>query len=573
MKKFKALSPAVTVTAAITLLYSFIALFALGSSKAPQSFFTATADDYMFTVNFEQPVNLGSIYTYSGLGNQFSQPQGQKLLGEFEISVSENGNDFYTVCDIKDLSVYTWNETVLNSETSTKKISCVRVRAKYVSNVLYEIAFFDTDGQLLQGKVNGSPNAISAFDEQNTVPNDTSYYNSMYFDEIYHARTAFEQLKGYDIYETTHPPLGKILISLGIAVFGMTPFGWRIVGVLCGIIMIPIMYMLVNAVCKKQWIGCLAAALLALDFMHLTQTRIATVDTYVVLFVMLTFMFMAFWHNSCWKSKKGWVYLALSGISMGCAVSSKWNGAYPMVGLAIVFFVSLALKFQKSKKEHSDKAFVVKTLLLCCIFFVAVPVLIYTATFTAVIDADGASDFLRQFVGYQKHMFNYHSTLVAEHFFASKWYTWPFSLKPMWYSIAEKGALASSISAFGNPAIWVLTPAAAIYCLILGIKNKSVSKLLVGLGWLSSYLPWVAVSRLCFIYHYFPCAVFGIAAICIAVCDLCRKKPAAKKAVFVYLALCAVLFCMFLPVTLGLWVPKEYLDFLEFLPNWHFINI
>ena len=43
-------------------------------------------------------------------------------------------------------------------------------------------------------------------------------------------------------YEWTHPPLGKVFISLGVRMFGMNPFGWRIIGVLFGIGMIPFMY-------------------------------------------------------------------------------------------------------------------------------------------------------------------------------------------------------------------------------------------------------------------------------------------------------------------------------------------
>ena len=42
----------------------------------------------------------------------------------------------------------------------------------------------------------------------------------MYFDEIYHARTAGEYLAGRDAYEYTHPPLGKELMALSIATLG-----------------------------------------------------------------------------------------------------------------------------------------------------------------------------------------------------------------------------------------------------------------------------------------------------------------------------------------------------------------
>jgi len=48
----------------------------------------------------------------------------------------------------------------------------------------------------------------------------------MYFDEVYHARTAYELLAQRDVYEWTHPHLAKELMALGILAFG----GDRIVG-------------------------------------------------------------------------------------------------------------------------------------------------------------------------------------------------------------------------------------------------------------------------------------------------------------------------------------------------------
>ncbi len=48
----------------------------------------------------------------------------------------------------------------------------------------------------------------------------------MYFDEIYHARTAFELLAQREPYEWTHPHLAKELMALGIVAFGDT----RVVG-------------------------------------------------------------------------------------------------------------------------------------------------------------------------------------------------------------------------------------------------------------------------------------------------------------------------------------------------------
>ena len=203
----------------------------------------------------------------------------------------------------------------------------------------------------------------------------------------------------------------------------------------------------------------------------------------------------------------------------------------------------------------------------------AVPFVIYLASHLAVIDAYTFSDFIRQFINWQQNMYNYHANLVAEHFFSSMWYTWPFCIKPIWFAVAtlENGWI-STISSFGNPLIWALTPFAAAYCLFRGVKDRKVNCLFASLGYLASYVPWMAVTRLCFIYHYFPCAMFGIVCMAIMFRDFAKSKPVVSKAVWVYIALCLVVFVMFLPVTSGFAAPRGYINFLEMLPQWFFVN-
>lgn len=78
----------------------------------------------------------------------------------------------------------------------------------------------------------------------------------------------------------------------GIAVFGMNAFGWRIVGTLFGIGMVPILYLFAKRLFGKSEYALLAAGLFAFDFMHFTQTRIATIDVYGVFFILLMYYFM-----------------------------------------------------------------------------------------------------------------------------------------------------------------------------------------------------------------------------------------------------------------------------------------
>ena len=147
---------------------------------------------------------------------------------------------------------------------------------------LFELAFRDANGRLVPVTGGGA-----LFDEQTAVPDTISQLNSMYFDEIYHGRTGYEQLHKMPVYETTHPPLGKDLIMVGIALFGMTAFGWRFAGTLFGVLLVPLAWCFVRRLTRKPWAAATAGVLLALDFMRFSQSRLATIDVYGTFFILL----------------------------------------------------------------------------------------------------------------------------------------------------------------------------------------------------------------------------------------------------------------------------------------------
>ena len=69
-------------------------------------------------------------------------------------------------------------------------------------------------------------------------------------------------------------------MGVGIRLFGMTPFGWRFMGTLFGVGMLPLLYVFLKNLFGRTSIATCGTVLLAADFMHLTQTRLATIDTY-----------------------------------------------------------------------------------------------------------------------------------------------------------------------------------------------------------------------------------------------------------------------------------------------------
>jgi dolichyl-phosphate-mannose--protein O-mannosyl transferase len=118
-------------------------------------------------------------------------------------------------------------------------------------------------------------------------------------------------------------------------------------GAFFGILMIPAMYIMARQLLRRSSPAFLAAFLMAVDAMHFTQTRIATIDVFAVFFIivmyifMLRYIMMSFNHTRLWRTI---VPLGFCGLFMGFAIASKWIGIYAAAGLAVLFFYSIHLR-------------------------------------------------------------------------------------------------------------------------------------------------------------------------------------------------------------------------------------
>ncbi len=149
------------------------------------------------------------------------------------------------------------------------------------------------------------------------------YPTEKVFDEIYFARAGEEYLQNLRIYENTHPPLSKLLITLSIALFGGMPhghglggwtglnalighlgngdnsYGWRFLDVVFGALVVMLLYVFAKRITGSTLFATIAALLLTFDGMHFVQSRIATPEGFVVFFATLaTYAFYRFWISS-----------------------------------------------------------------------------------------------------------------------------------------------------------------------------------------------------------------------------------------------------------------------------------
>ena len=634
----------------VTLVYSVVALWNLGSMKAPQKAWKSSAGNEAVILDLGQHYdNVAMLYYCEVVYSDFSiatSDDRQIWSGEYWAEMNQGQCyrwRYLTPCyEAADgtRSYYSASNTEQVQRVSGRY---VRVTAQQIGLILNEVIFRDAEGRQIDATVVERINANEdspllsdpehLVDEQDTlegVPglygeaemkDEPSWYNGTYFDEIYHARTALEHLRGTAPYETSHPPLGKLLMSVGVAIFGMTPFGWRIAGAVAGILMLPAMYVLGKQLTKRTDMAFAAMTMMALDCMHLTQTRIATIDSFPVLFIILSYLFMLrFMQRDIVMTpvKKLLPDLALSGLFMGCGIASKWIGVYAGAGLAVLYFWTCARHLRLSAQSaallaeggsfteaqstmlHRRDRLAWKRILTLCLwcllFFVAVPVVIYLLSYIpyfAYARKDSVMDFIRLVLNAQEGMFNYHSTpgLGMDHPFYSPWYEWPLIRRPMYYAMAQllPEGISLSIFCFGNPAVWLAGLAGIAATLAVWLRRHcyvaagsghvvhgqadswSVAPAFVIIGLLAQFLPWVIVPRGTYIYHYFASVPFLILGTMLLLHWISRRFPRAGRAVVIlYLLVCLVLFAAYYPYASGMPVPDGWLDFMSrFLRVYH----
>ncbi len=559
----------------ICLLYGCIAFHNLGSRQAPVTEYSLEAGESI-VMDFGKTLESGKM-------NWYLKDSGRKMLA---LEIRNEGERWKDVQEVLLERAFAWGSCELKSSGRYVRLTNCEEESTVM---IAELVFQDEKGAVVTPKYAESKEAL--FDETALFKPDMDYQDSSYFDEIYYTRTAYEFLNGTPTYEITHPPLGKSLIALGVMLFGTTPFGFRFVGTLFGVLMLPFLYLLGRDITKSRGLGGLAGFLFAFDFMHFTQTRLTTIDVFITFFTILMYFFMyryskmSFYDTSLART---FLPLGMCGVSFGLAIACKWTGFYAGVGLAVVFFYVLYLRYQEYryalKKPQGSSSGIshayivehfwkmtVKTIAFCVVFFLVIPFVIYLLSYLPFSDGTDSGLFARMWKN-QAYMFHYHTELVAEHPYASSWYQWPTMIRPVfYYSKIIDDTMRQGISAFGNPLVWWTGILAFVYMVYLYLKKQDKPAGFLCVAYLSCYLPWCFVTRYTFAYHYFPCVPFVVCMIVWGIAQWRTRLGERKFAVLVtvYGILAFLLFVLFYPVISGKPVSVGYVDsFLRWMDTW-----
>lgn len=595
----------------LVLIYAVFSFYKLGDFKAPRTYYSFKGINDSIVLSLEKIEQVGKIRFYTGYS-----------LANFSLYISNDNLDYKKIMEFNSQSVFSWEDIQLNNE-----IQFIKIITNTENACIGDIAIYDTNYNRL--KIDSYNKEL--IDEEELVPEQISYMNSTYFDEIYYARSAYEYVNGIDVYEWTHPPIGKLLMTIPIIIFGFSPFNYRLMGNIAGLLIIPTMYLLGKEIFKERKWAILSAILITFDNFHLAHSRIALVDSFLILFIILSVLFMKYYISIPYKenSKKQFKYLLLSGIFIGLAIATKWNGVYAGIGLAIVFFTNLFYKYKneiisiiKDKKSYKylfiilnflitipfslkylliliseietakisvilyymafavcliyffyksifkDK-YLLKLSIICIISFILIPIIIQILAyrlFPTVANYDGT---LLGIIEQNKLMYNYHSKLDATHPFSSKWYEWPIIHKPVWYYGGETiDGATSTITGIGNPIIWWGGLLSLIYTIIKA-KKKDASSIFILTFIISTYVPYIFIGRIMFLYHYYITLPFIMLSLVNAV-KWVTKKAESDIVYNSVIALVIVGFIIFYPISSGLKISNEYIDSLKWFDTWWF---
>ena len=663
----------------LTAVYALTAFFQLGDFNAPQSMVKfQQGDSYEFS--YDQPVTVDTISLYTSLGTGYYTLEWEEENGQW---YSLRPEQYYN-------SLFKWHILELDrsvdqnglEKTKDNKnqdaeslgpITAARFRLTASSAPrdeglwLSELALW-SGGQALPQPDHVDDGAAALFDEYELWSDRYTYMNSTYFDEIYHPRTAYEHLNNVYPYEVSHPPLGKLIISIGIAMFGMVPFGWRFMGTLFGVLMVPILYVFLKNLFGKTPVALCGTALFTFDFMHLVQTRIATIDTYGVFFILVSYYFMYRWLTvPAGKKLRHYVLpLFLSGLFWGVGCASKWTVVYAGAGLALLWLLGMIFKAgdwheaelaaqtqpvpPEVRREVTEAMFREEqpawtpprvpsftahawgTVGLSVVFFVVIPLMIYTASYFPYAAAKGNGGSFLELAGQsagwfweclperleqypeqmarvtenlaregktpgvadrigaffqaipdqsgnpvdlmlrnQYFMLTYHQSVHTPHPYQSNWYQWIIDARPiLYYQDFSTPGMRGIFASFNNPLVSWAGLLAFFAVAVQMVRRKCGKALFIVLATLSQLVPWTAIGRVLFAYHYFPTVLFLCFAIAYLMDDMLnRKREGARLAVYGFTGCTGLLYAIFYPELIGISVPNWYATyFLRWFPSW-----
>jgi dolichyl-phosphate-mannose--protein O-mannosyl transferase len=216
------------------------------------------------------------------------------------------------------------------------------------------------------------------------------------------------------------------------------------------------------------------------------------------------------------------------------------------------------------------------------LFFIAVPLVVYAATYTPMILAGWDLD---HWWYLSDSSYRFHSDLTTPHGWQSSWWQWPINARPVFFFVQDYAKIYN----LGNPVVFWMSLPALGFALWQGVKyirirvhpgsvisvwgrvgERQAALLFVFFCWLALWLFWATNPRTLFSYHYIPAFVFAVLALGYMVHWLWNESPFAgsRHIASIFLLAAGVMFIYFYPHLAAVDVPKWLDDQYYWFESW-----
>lgn len=404
--------------------------------------------------------------------------------------------------------------------------------------------------------------------------------NETVFDEVHFGKFVSAYYT-HQYYFDIHPPGGKLIIAGFAKISNFSPeysfaeigqpfpdykyLALRFLPALAGTLLPIIIYFLALELGFSTLGAFGAGMMIALENALLTQSRYILLDPFLLAFGFGALLFYFKWRRT--RKIPNLIGMAILG---GLSMSIKWTGI-AFLGLAgIVELIDIVRNISLKRTINLVLYFAILPLVLYFSVFVIHFSLLtksgdgdafMTPAFQSSLQGSNYTNdsnlkplnIFQKFIELNKEMYTANATLTATHPYSSKWYTWPFMIRPIYYwnHASANTPTESKIYLIGNPLIWWASTVAILYLLISSIgrnflKNKVV--LILFAGYFINYLPFIGIGRVMFLYHYLASLIFAI----LALAYLIDQQKNRRNILIGFLVFAGLVFLYFAPLSYGL---------------------
>jgi dolichyl-phosphate-mannose-protein mannosyltransferase len=357
-----------------------------------------------------------------------------------------------------------------------------------------------------------------------------------------------------------HPPFGKLLISVGIVLFGYNSLGWRFGPLLFGLQTVLLAYWLGRLIFGNKRAGWMAAALVAADGFFISYSRSGLLDGTMVSFML--------WGMVAAAAARTWKGVIASAVLIGLSATCKWSGAMTAIPAAVTLLVLRRVSIYS---------------ILWLGLIPIVHTLVWMGALTLTQKPNSPVATWKVIIGLYKHhldLGHYKNDL------SSPWWSWPILWRPIIIKGSNSGLRSLQSSSVGNLVPWVTSTlfvvAFPIATVVVSIRSRfrrywlrilgsattrGVMVMLV--GWFSFMAPWLATrstrGNYTFSHYYLPCYAYLLVMLGGVAAHLERKHG---KVIAAYLGLALAMALFFAPVWGELPITTVDAHHRLWFPNW-----